>query len=257
MLAEERAAKILESINELGAVRVESLARELGVSEMTVRRDLKKCENSGALQRCHGGAVVKTATLHEAGYEEKHAVNHAAKLGIARCCAGLVTPGSAVYLDAGTTTYEIAQLLAGMQGLTIITNDLFIAVSLLKSDVQLIVPGGEVQKSTGSMLGHIAEQGLENLRVDFAFFGAMCIDENFSIFTPTIEKAFLKRMVARNANKSYLAVDASKFGRRAIILQSGLQDYTGVVTDRVFTPSEQKQLREKGVHIIPTVEAAP
>lgn len=250
MMAAERTTKILEIINATGAVKVEQLAKELGVSEMTIRRDLEKCDKNGSLQRCHGGAILKSNIQREMDYDEKRQTHQGAKRHIAAACAQMVEEGSTVYLDAGTTTFEIAQLIQSISNLTILTNDLLIAASLLKSDVELIVLGGEVQKSTGSMIGNIAQQIMENMRVDISFMGTMSIDDSFNSLSPTIEKAFLKRMITQNSNKSYLVADASKFSQQALIKINSLSDYTGVVTNKEFTSAELRLIREKNINII-------
>lgn len=250
MLAAERMAKILEILNDKGSVRVEYLAKELDVSEMTIRRDLEKCQKLGTVQRCYGGAVLKTDIGHEVDYQDKRELHQDKKLLIAQYCAGLVTPGTTVYLDAGTTTFEIAQKIKNIENITVVTNDLEIVALLVKSDVNIFLLGGFVQKSTGSMIGNFAEQMMNDLRVDISFMGAMCIDSDFDILTPTLEKAFLKRLITKNSNKSYLVVDSSKFYKQSFIKQNNLHDYTGVITDREFTVSEQKILTEKNINII-------
>ena len=105
MLAAERQAMIVELIRENGSVQVDELARELNVSSMTIRRDLVKLENSNMIERCHGGAVAK----QEVAYEKKQTSNKKSKAAIAGKCAEFVHPGDSVFLDAGTTTCEIAK----------------------------------------------------------------------------------------------------------------------------------------------------
>ena len=122
--------------------------------------------------------------------------------------------------------------------------------------MKLIVLGGEVQKSTGSMLGAITQQVMDMMRVDISFMGTMSVDETFHSLSPTIEKAFLKRMITQNSNKSYLVADASKFRQQALIKINHLSDYTGVVTDKAFTPAEQTLLRESRIVLIPACDTA-
>lgn len=250
MLAVERMAKIIDITNKNGAVKVEQLAKELDVSEMTIRRDLEKCKRSGSIQRCHGGAISKYNILHEMDYDDKRLVHQDAKKKIASTCAQFVTESSTVYLDAGTTTFEIAQIIKSVPDLTILTNDLLIAVSLLKSNVKLIVPGGEIQKSTGSMLGNITQQVMDSICVDISFLGTMSIDDSFNSLSPTIEKAFLKRLIMQNSSASYLVADASKFNQRALYKINALSEYTGVITDKSFTSEELKLIQDQDINII-------
>ncbi len=246
MLAAERQTRITELIEAKGSVQVEELARELKVSTMTIRRDLVKLEESGRIERCHGGAVAK----QEVSYEDKQVQNQREKNKIADRCAGLVSPGDTVFLDAGTTTYEIAKRICNIQGITIVTNDLEIAQIVKQGGAELFVCGGWVQKSTGSMLGYYATGFLLDFRFDAGFFGAASISDKLEVMTPTVDKAFLKRETALRCEKSYLVVDNSKFGRQSMVKINGLRDYTAVVTDRDFTSKEREIIIRDKIRII-------
>ena len=149
-----------------------------------------------------------------------------------------------MYLDAGTTTYEVAKAIVDIHNLTIITNDLEIAKLLLTSTANLIICGGGIQKSTGSMVGALANQIMEDMRVDVAFLGAQTIDDQFNVLTPTMDKAILKQTICKNSKEKYLVVDSSKFGGQALIKINDLSSYTAVITNKQFTSEEEKKLRE-------------
>jgi len=246
MLPEERYQKIINIIKNKGAVRVDELAKELDVSLMTVRRDLEKLKNEGILERCHGGAILKK----EVSYKEKKTLQIEEKMKIAQRCAKMVRKGDTVFLDAGTTTYEIAKLIYTIPSITVITNDIEIARFLIDTDVHLILCGGTVQKSTGSMVGEFAVQMMEDIRTEIAFIGAASIDNEFNVLTPTFNKAVFKRTVCKYANRSYLAVDSSKFGRKALLKVNHLSDYTGVVTDKIFNGKEKEIIEKYKINII-------
>lgn len=245
MLAAERHLKIIEIISKNGSVQVEELAKLLDVSLMTIRRDLEKLRQEGRIDRCHGGAVIKK----EVPYVEKLALEKDVKHLIAEQCARLVRKGNVVYLDAGTTTFEVAKALCDIPNITVITNDLEIAKLLITSTVNLIICGGTVQKSTGSMVGALANQMMENFRVDIAFLGAQSIDDNYNVLTPTMDKATMKQTICRNSKEKYLVADQSKFGRQALVKINHLSDYTAVITNKSFTEEEDKKLREMRVTI--------
>lgn len=246
MLPEERSQKIINIIKERGAVKVDELARELDVSLMTVRRDLEKLKNEGILERCHGGAILKT----EVSYKEKRTLQIEEKKKIAQRCAKMVRKGDTVFLDSGTTTYEIAKLIYNIPSLTIITNDIEIARFLIDTNVHLMLCGGTVQKSTGSMVGEFAIRMMEDIRTEIAFIGAASIDDEFNVLTPTSNKAVFKRTVCKYANRSYLAVDSTKFGKQALLKVNHLSDYTGVVTDKVFNSKELDIIKKEKINII-------
>lgn len=247
MIPAERHMKIIELISKHGSVQVDELAKTLDVSLMTIRRDLEKLKQEGRIDRCHGGAIIK----REVPYTEKRSLETEEKHRIAMFCSGLIKKGNAVFLDAGTTTYEIAKVINEVPGLTIITNDIEIARFYLDSNVNLIICGGTIQKSTGSMIGALANQMMENLRVDIAFLGATSIDDQYNVLTPTMDKAVLKQTVCKNAKEKFLVVDSSKFGRQALVKINHLSDYTGVITNKKFSAEESKRLKDLRVTIIP------
>lgn len=250
MLAAERMAQIMEILNEQRSVKVEELAQQFGVSEMTIRRDLEKCRRAGVINRCHGGAIRKEENTSEVDYADKRSLHLEEKRKLATFCATLVQPGDSVYLDAGTTVFEIARLIRRIQGVTAVTNDLEIALLLSRSDVEVHVLGGAVQKSTVSMLGEISTRAVEQMSPSIAFVGAASINDNLEVMTPTMEKAFLKRTVAQRANQCYLVVDASKFHRQALYKINHLSEYSGVVTTKDFTALEQHQMLEQGIQLM-------
>lgn len=246
MLAVERQSKIIEILQKRGSVLVDELAQEFNVSSMTIRRDLVKLQEKRKIERCHGGAVVR----QEVTYADKRTSHKREKEKLAEVCCGLVSEGDNVFLDAGTTTYEIAQLIKDRKGILIVTNDLEIAGILKNSEVELFVCGGSVQKSTGSMFGHYATQMLADFKFDIGFFGAASVNDDFEVMTPTIEKMWLKRQTPKQCRKAYLVVDESKFGKQAMAKINHLGDYTAVITDKRFGTKDMKRLKELGAVII-------
>lgn len=247
MLPAERHLKIIELISKNGSVQVEELAKVLNVSLMTIRRDLEKLKQDGRIDRCHGGAIIK----REVPYTEKRVLETDVKQKIATQCAKLIKKGNAVFLDAGTTTYEIARAIKDIPALTVVTNDIEIARLLMDSTVNIIICGGSIQKSTGSMVGALANQMIENMRVDVAFMGATSIDDQYNVLTPTMDKAVIKQTTCKNSKEKYLVVDSSKFGRQALIKINHLSDYTGVLTNKKFTLEEEKKIKEMRITILP------
>lgn len=245
MLPIERRNKLMQVLREKGAAKTEELASLLQVSEMTVRRDLAYCEKIGLLQRCHGGAKINRQTILEVAYEQKMTSGIDIKRKIAKAAAALVRPGMTVYLDAGTTTFCIAEELAQLDPLTVITNDLKIALRLLDAPAELIVLGGSVQKRTGSMLGSETIRQLRELRASIAFIGAASIDGQLYTLTPTGEKVALKRSIHSIAQTCYLVSDASKFQKSSLHVIDHLSDFDGIITNAVFSEQEKKMLGKK------------
>ncbi len=246
MFAAERQALIVELIRQNGSVQVDSLARELGVSSMTIRRDLVKLEEENKIERCHGGAVAK----QEEAYADKQTSHKKEKEQLAKKCVPMISEDDTVFLDAGTTTYEIAKRIKDIKGILVVTNDLEIARLLKDGEAELFICGGNVQKSTGSMFGRYATQMLADFKFDVGFFGAASINDDFEVTTPTFEKMWLKRCTPQQCGRSYLVVDRSKFGRQAMTRINHLGDYTGIVTDKIFSADEKKMLEKLNAVIV-------
>src|SRR5436190_17506182 len=128
MLARQRQSVILQDVRRAGSVRVSDLTQRLGVSDMTIRRDLEVLARAGLIEKVHGGAVLPgVPSSHEPGFEAKSVLERPEKEAIALAAAALVTPGTAIALSAGTTTFELARQLRGIPRLTIVTNSVRVA----------------------------------------------------------------------------------------------------------------------------------
>lgn len=246
MLQVERQEKIIDIVNKRGSVKVDYLANSLGVSMMTIRRDLEMLDKEGKVDRIYGGAISKD----EVPYKKKITTEQKKKFEIAKEAFKYVKEGDAIYLDAGTTTLEIAKLIMRIPKLTVTTNDLEIARLLIDSDVSLTICGGSIQKSTGSVIGQFSNQMLDSLRFDVAFLGAMTIDQDYNVLTPTIDKASMKRIVCKNSRRTYLVVDQTKFDKEAFIKINHLSDYTAVITDKKFENEDNINMIDMGIKVI-------
>lgn len=220
----------------------------LQVSEKTIRRDLANLESQGLIGHEHGLAVLQ----REIAYSEKSVLNLEAKRAIAYTSANLVHIGDTVFLDAGTTTFEIAKLIADIPDLTMITNDIQIAHYLSqRKGCSVMICGGTIQKETGSISGMFANTMMGYFQIDISFIGAASINDQLLVLTPTVDKVTLKRTILSNSTVTYLVVDDSKFSRKALLKVNSLGDYTGVVTDHCFTERERRLAHKLSVQILP------
>lgn len=180
LLAEQRRALILDEVRRRGGVRVNELTRKLGVSDMTVRRDLDALSRQGVLEKVHGGAVpVAEASTHEPGFEAKSGLEPTAKEDIARAAAELVAPGAAIALSGGTTTYALAHRLVDVPDLTVVTNSVRVAdvfhvaqrTSGARQGGATVVLTGGVRTPSDSLVGPVADQAIATLHFDALFLG--------------------------------------------------------------------------------------
>ncbi len=245
MLSAERLSKIKKIIKDRGSVQVDELERELNVSSMTIRRDLIKLQEEGMIERCHGGAIAK----QEIKYATKQIINKDTKIKLAKTCASLVLPGNTVFLDAGTTTYEIAKLIKDIPNLLVVTNDLEIAMLLKEHPIDLYICGGQIQKETGAIFGEYTNNLLADFYFDIGFFGTASINENLDITTPTIEKMVYKRNAIKQCKYSYLVADQSKFNQQNLVKVNNLCDYTGIITNYQFSTDQKDVLNKNNIEI--------
>ncbi len=239
----ERKRRILALLEARGGMRTAEIARELGVSEATVRRDLAELAREGRVERTHGGALpLSMGTAAEPPFDLKARRRIAEKERIAAAALRHVKDGSTVILDSGTTALALARKLAE-RPVTVIALDLKVAEALARGRAEVWVVGGRARNGLFSLVGPWAESLLAEVHADLFFLGADAVDEE-GVTNATLEEAAVKKRAAAAAKKTILIADHTKFGRRALARVLPLEALSGVVTDRgakAFLPV----LREK------------
>lgn len=242
----KRQQYIINRVAENSNVTIELLASELGVSEMTVRRDLKELESKEQIIRTSNSILLKDSFLNEVPFVKKQLINIEEKRLIARKAMQFIKADETILLDAGTTTLEICKLLKNEDyTVRVVTNDIKAAAELIDSPHEVIILGGIVQQNVGSIYGSQTIDVLNNIKVNVAFVGtqAMTIDEG--IFAPTIEKAKVKRLMMKCGQAAYLIVDSSKLNHTAFSKICDLKDFTGIITDNNVGEDELEKLAEQ------------
>lgn len=217
MLIEERRRLILTMAQKEGRVRVRELSKTLGISQITVRKDLDYLQKKGKLQRSHGGAIpVQPGALFDPPLEEKEMSHHHEKERIARAAAAMVQDGQCVMLDSGTTTTAIARALKKFSHLTIITNAVNIAAELTGTGFEVILTGGILRQNSFSLVGPLAEEMLAEMHADILFLGVDGFDTEVGLTTPNMMEARVNRLMVQGAGKVVAVCDSSKFDRRSL-----------------------------------------
>lgn len=251
MLRGERLGLIMDKIKEKKFILVEELAQSLEVSPMTIRRDLNILDEGGQIERCYGGARIPQDTIAEIDYDIKKEQHRVEKKKIAENAMAYIEENDTIYLDSGTTTGEIAKLLCGFnKHVSVVTNELNIATILLESDVDLTIIGGIIQKKTKSAIGLESEQYLKQYRFSKVFIGTTSVDYDFDVFSPTYDKAHMKQMLIRQSSQIYLLADASKFYSQAMCYVASLNQFTGIITDKVFNETEKENIYKLNIKVI-------
>jgi DeoR/GlpR family transcriptional regulator of sugar metabolism len=234
VLAPQRHAYILERLRADGAVRVSELMAELDVSDMTVRRDLEVLESQGHLLKVHGGAtLLRESAVHEPVFATKRTLEHDAKMAIARAAAGLVEPGMAVAVSAGSTTYEVSRRLADVPRLTVVTNSVPAAEILYhggRSDQTIILSGG-VRTPSDALVGPFAVNALRSVNVDIVFLGVHGMHERAGFTTPNLLEAETDQALIETGGRLVVTADHTKWGVAGVSTIARLERADLVISD--------------------------
>lgn len=251
MRQEDRLGVILERLNTHGTVGVADLANDLGVSVASVRRDLQLLEDQHLLSRTHGGAV-SSGVLYELPMRYRGGRHQEEKRRIAHAAADLVADGvMSVALSGGTTTTEVARVLATRAGLKVVTNAINIAAELaLRPQIGLVVCGGSARPESHELVGPLAESTLAHLNVDIAFLGVDGITAAAGLTTHHEVEAATNRAMIRIASRVVVVTDGSKVGKQAFAQIAGVAEIGDLITDASADPEECRRLADVGVRVL-------
>jgi DeoR family transcriptional regulator, aga operon transcriptional repressor len=250
---EGRRRKILTYVEESGFTRTALLSKELGVSEVSIRKDLQFLERRGLIERIHGGAQLTrngTSLLH---LTERYTVNHTTKQKIAlEAARRLDRPGLQIYIDTGSTNALLAEAIPNDLPVTIVTNSLGTISALAgRPACKVIAMGGVVNYEDRIFLGPWVESQLERFRFDFVFTGADSVTaEGFGAVDYTYSE-MLHQVVTR-CHQSFVLADSSKAGKRAANLYARPDEVTAWITDDGVPPELISAFAAKGKQVIVT-----
>lgn len=227
--AEQRRAYLLSQLKRDGLVRLLESAIELGVSSMTVRRDLEELEGEGMLRRVRGGAVTMAGPRP---FSERRVVRARAKRVIAHKAVALVPSAGAIGLDASTTAGMIGSALGHHSGVTVATNSYDNFLSARKGGGgSIVLVGGELEPVTGSFVGPVACQAAGSMLYQRFFASAAAIDPTIGTSEATLAESQVKQAFASVSRETVLCIDSSKFGDRSVALGFALHDIAIMITD--------------------------
>lgn len=254
MIPDERRRKLLHLIEQRGSISIAELTNALQVSHMTVRRDVKMLEESGRLVTVAGGVAMPSRIALDAPHRDKLALRPEHKALIAARAEELISEGSLVYLDAGTTMLALARRLAksSTPGIRVVTNDLAVAAAVgAQRDASVHVIGGRLDTGNMSTDGPLAAAELAEFNIDVAFISASSFDLR-GLSVPSEEKVVVKRAIVENSSHTFLATDSSKYGRVAAFKAVNLGAFDGLITDSGLPVSAQERATELGVELMLT-----
>jgi DeoR family glycerol-3-phosphate regulon repressor len=245
-----RERDILAALRDAGSARILDLARRLGVSEETVRRNVRRLEDRGLVTKVHGGVVLHD-WVAEPSFAQRLAQNPEAKRRIAAALAATIPNGTSLLLDVGSTTAYLAQALRRHEALMVVTNSLPVAQALLGSGRnRVMLAGGELRAHDGGAFGTEALSFLRQFRVDLAVLSAAAIDAEGGFLLHDLREAEFAREFIRCARRTVMAADATKFGQEAPIRIAEPQAFDSLFTDAAPPPAIAAMLAAAGVRTV-------
>jgi DeoR family fructose operon transcriptional repressor len=243
LFAEERKIRIVEYIQKHKKATVQELCEYFQVSSATIRNDLKDLGNRNHLVRTHGGAMVKSQTGYESDINQRDE-KLPEKMRIAKAAVRLIENGDTIILDTGTTTFELARILTERKNLTVVTNDLRIALVLENYEsINTIVMGGILRPHFHFTVGDAGRQMLSGLRVDKAFMGANSVSAKLGASTPDLSTAETKKAMISIANQVIVLFDSAKLNQSSFAQFAPTSEIDTIITDSI--DGEDKALFEE------------
>jgi len=242
---------IKRSVEVAGHVSIAELKRRLGVSEVTIREDLKHLENQKMLTRIRGGAIAARGGAVELSLEETSTTNHAEKMAIGARASAMVRSGQTIIIDVGSTTTELAKALSPeLVGVVVITNGLNIAL-LLESlpGISVIVTGGTLRPLQHSLVAPMGTLLLSQLRADIAFLGCNGVDTIHGFTNTNIPEAEIKQAMVKAAQSTVFLADHDKIGKVASAFVTDASGVDLLITDEQADTQILGDLRSAGLAI--------
>lgn len=246
-----RRQKLIQQLELEGSVSIVEQAGALGVSSMTVRRDLAKLAEEGMVTLGHGGATLNKGALFERNMAIKQGQHRLEKEKIARAAIEYIEDGDSIFLDAGTTVCEIAKLLVNRRDIVVLTNSLLVANVLSSSEsIRQIMCPGTFRARSMCYIGQSTSEFVTRYKVDVCFLSAAGVDLAKGVSVPDEVDGATKRAVALHAEKTICVADSSKFGKTLFYNVCSLDDIDVLVTDDCLSEGELRQFRKSRVNVV-------
>ena len=250
MHSTHREMEILDELKISGSCRIQDLARRLDVSEETIRRNVKKLAGRGLVRKVHGGVYLPDA-VQEAPFAQRMDENPEAKRLIAAQMARMIKNGDSLFLDIGSTTAYVARALRGHHDLFVVTNSVAAAQMLAtRNNNRVFMAGGELRAHDAGAFGREAINFVRQFSVQFAILSAAAIDAETGFMLFDLQEAEFSREIIQHAERSVIAADATKFGRRAPVRIEDPGVFDSLVTDAPPPGDVTAFLTEAGVNVI-------
>lgn len=247
----KRQQDIIELLEEENYISVHKLSEQLNVSLVTIRKDLTLLESQGYLYRTHGGASKKPRYAFEQNVNEKENINVEQKIKIAKKALDFIKNDDFIMLASGTTIHHLARNLKNYQNLTVLTSSLRVSLEMCAiHNVNVIQLGGEVRKSSASVIGSVSESILKQFACNKLFLGIDGIDAEFGISTSNAAEAHLNEAMIESVNKIYILADSSKINKRGFGKICDLDKIDVLITDKGIEKEDLMKIEEAGINVV-------
>jgi len=249
MLTTHRKQLILDTLKRDGQVIAKAMSQQFGLSEDTIRRDLRELAEQGLLQRVHGGALPASPSVVDLAGRKLLATD--AKTAIAKAAATLIQPKQIIILDGGTTTQELVKQLPPDFELTVVTHSPTIAVALIDHrNIDVIMLGGKLFKHSMVNVGAAAMEAISHIRADIYFMGVTGIHAELGLSTGDLEEAHIKRALCAAAAETIVMASADKINAASRYIIGPTSDVSTLVTEASVDKSILKSFESLGVSVV-------
>ena len=251
MTIAERHKFVLDQLQSEGFVSVRELSNALGVTKVTIRKDLRLLEDKGLLYRSHGSATLVSPYVNEKPVDEKELVNVEDKQAIAKAAIESLKMDEAIIIGSGTTVGAFAQAIPRNAKLTILTSAMNVTMALLDcKDIEVVQLGGVVRKSSSSVVGHYAEEMMQSFACSKLYLSVDGISLEHGFTTSNMMEAHLNAKMIQSVQKTIVLADASKFGKKGFGKICNLEDVDQIITNKSASKQFVSTLEAKGIEVI-------
>ncbi|WP_127588395.1 DeoR/GlpR family DNA-binding transcription regulator [Paenibacillus koleovorans] len=251
MLAAERKFRIVDYVRQHRVATISQLAQQFDVHDATIRRDLEELEQKGLVKRTHGGVTIDQWTHDEPSFQERAVQQLDQKMRIGKMAASLVQDGEHIIIDSGTTTLHLAKHLVHRSNITVVTNDMNIAMELRDAPgVKVIMTGGELYPSSFMFNGMFTEHVLKSLHVQKAFIGTPVIHPKYGLMHPEAQLVPTKQGMIAAAEQIIVVADDSKLGCLSLHTVAPIGAVHTLITGEGASEAAVGPFRDSGVEVI-------
>ncbi|MFC7679146.1 DeoR/GlpR family DNA-binding transcription regulator [Paenibacillus sp. GCM10028914] len=246
----ERQQKILDLLQIKKVLKISELTEELNISVDTLRRDLNTLTKQKKIEKIYGGVKLIESKFAESSMDERMVSHLEEKEMIARKCAEYIEDGDCIYLDSGSTTYQIAKYIKHFKNLTVVTNSIPVVNELMNSHMELVIIGGKVRLNEQSVVAYDYMFNFNQLNILKAFICASGITIEKGISDYNLEEAITRKKIIEISKEIYIAADSTKFGKDVTVSIAHLDQIDTLVTDTHLNKNTIQQFRKINTNLV-------